>query len=94
MVAYGHAQQRKEGDKAHFKTVEDSNWRVSVDVVLTSFEDFALPIPRPEFSLNTLSHARGAFIEWPCDWIRFSNEVMIVYVFRRCFGNIFIYINE
>lgn len=87
VVAYGQAQQRKENEIAHFKKVEDSNWRVSVDMVIRDYENLPLPFPQPEVDMNTLLQAHLSFIEWPCDWIRFSNEV----TYDICFFFYFLY---
>ena len=76
MVAYGRAQPPREGRKVHLAGVRDDALSVSIDTIIFGFEDAALPIPRPEWSLEKLVDAQGSFVTWPRTLVRLYNEVI------------------
>ena len=78
MVAHGCAQPQLEGQNVHLVPLKGDNYSVCIDTIESGFEDFSLPVPRPEWSLHKIVDARGSFVSWPCGWVQFSNEVVIV----------------
>ena len=77
-VAYGVAQPTKEGQTMHSLPVTSGNISVAVETILKGFEDFSVPVPMPEWSIEKLSDALGSFITWPYAWVRFTNMVIII----------------
>ena len=77
-IAYGMAQPTKEGQKVHSMPVTGGHISVTVETIVKRFEDFLLPVPMPEWSLEKLSDAQGSFVTWPYAWVRFTTKVIII----------------
>ena len=77
-VAYGVAQSTKEGQTVHSMPVIGGQISVTVETIIKGFEDFSLPVPMPEWSLEKLSDAQGSFVTWPYAWVRFTTKVIII----------------
>lgn len=56
--------------------VTSDQYCVSVVTVVGGFEDYALPVPRPEMNLVRLLDAKGSFVVWPRVWVRLPGEVL------------------
>lgn len=78
-VAFGSVLPHNKEQVSHGSTVDGSQFRVSVIEVVSGHEDEPLPVPRPDWSLNTLAQAQGSFVTWPRAWVRFSEEVTPTY---------------
>ena len=68
-VAYGDAQPNKEGKTIRFRPLQDGHISVSVETIVSGFEDTSIPVPLPNVGLEKLGDARGSFISWPCAWV-------------------------
>ena len=77
-IAYGVAQPTKEGQTVHSMPVTSGHISVTIKTILKGFEDFSLPVPMPEWSLEKLSDALSSFVAWPYAWVRFTNMVIII----------------
>ena len=64
-VAYGMAQPTKEGQTMYSMPVTSGHISVTVETIVKRFEDFSLPVPMPEWSLEKLLDAQGSFVTWP-----------------------------
>ena len=61
-VANGVAQPTKEGQTVHSMPVTGGHISVTVETIVKGFEDFSLPAPMPEWSLEKISDAQGSFV--------------------------------
>ena len=76
-VAFGEAQPNLVGQTVHSMPVTSDHISVTVQTIIKGFEDFSLPVPMPEWTLEKLSDAQGSFVTWPYVWIRFTAKVII-----------------
>ena len=76
-VAYGMVQPTHKGKTVHSMPVTSGHISVTVETIIKGFEDFSLPVPMPEWTLEKLSDAQGSFVTWPYAWVRFTAKVII-----------------
>ena len=80
-VGYGVAQPTKEGKIVYYMPVTGGHISVTVETIVKRFEDFSLPVPMPDCSLEKLSDAQGSFITWPYAWVQLTTKVIIIFIF-------------
>ena len=64
----------------HLMPVTSGHISVTMETILKGFEDFSLPVPMPEWSLEKLLDALGSFVTWPYAWVRFTTMVIIIFI--------------
>lgn len=94
-VAYGRAEPPRAGHKVHLLPVVGSYLSVRVDTVVGGFEDFSLPVPRPEQKFQNLIDAQGSSVTWPCAWVQYLDEVIYIsYLSSNYFKNMLVFVSN
>lgn len=77
VVAYGSARPTVQGQMVHSIPLSSDAYSVCIDTIVSGFEDFSLPKPRPGYNLLNLLDAKGSYVEWPRAWVHFPDKVLV-----------------